>query len=68
MGTSKEPFLKIDVLRLPADIPADPTDYLIGRCMYFGNGSDTLLTAAGRLRYMGRRIRCGWSVPYYDER
>ncbi|MCJ1347528.1 hypothetical protein MMC31_005753 [Peltigera leucophlebia] len=34
--------LKIDVHRLPADKPADPTDYIIGHCMYFGNGSDIL--------------------------
>lgn len=33
--------LQIDVLRLPADEPAYPTDYIIGHCMYFGNGSDT---------------------------
>lgn len=35
-------FLFFDVLRLPADEPADPTDYITSHCMYFGNGSDTL--------------------------
>lgn len=34
--------LQIDVLRLPADEPADPTDYIICHRIYFGNGSDTL--------------------------
>lgn len=43
--------LKIDVLRLPADIPADPTDYIVGHCMYFGNGSDTCLMAAAAALY-----------------
>lgn len=35
-------FLSYDVLRLPAVEPADPTTYIIGHCIYFGNGSDTL--------------------------
>lgn len=34
--------LKIDVLRLPTDEPADPTAYIIGHCVYFGNGAETL--------------------------
>ena len=34
--------LKLDVLRIPTDEPAHPTDYIIGHCVYFGNGSDTL--------------------------
>lgn len=60
--------LNIDVLRLPADIPADSTDYIIGHFTYFGNGSDNFLAAAVRRRYIGRRLRCDRSVLYYDGR
>lgn len=35
-------ILKIDVLRLPQDEPADSTEYIVGHCAYFGNGSETL--------------------------
>ena len=40
-------ILKIDVLRLPQDEPADPTEYIVGHCTYFGNGSDTLFDGCG---------------------
>lgn len=41
-GHVEEIVVKIDVLRLSADEPADPTCYIIGHCLYFGNGSDTM--------------------------
>ena len=41
-GRCEGSLVKVDVLEIPVDEPADKTQYVIGKFVYFGNGSDML--------------------------